>query len=92
MSHNVPLNVSITLKNFSSIRAFTLVHVLQLRCRVKNNKAGLRRSTILSTLGLGHALTWVIHLGNALAQTRLTSEFQWNPKPVSPKKASCYRR
>ncbi|KAM1787603.1 hypothetical protein ACFX11_037979 [Malus domestica] len=32
---------------------------------------------------------WVIHHGIALAQTRLTSEFRWNPKPVSSQKASC---
>ncbi|RXH86666.1 hypothetical protein DVH24_021939 [Malus domestica] len=31
---------------------------------------------------------WVTHSGNALAQTRLTSEFRWNPKSVSSQKAS----
>ncbi|RXH86999.1 hypothetical protein DVH24_028499 [Malus domestica] len=60
--------------------------------------------TILSTLGPNHALTvlflgthtgtsqWVTYLGNALARTRLTSEFRWNLKLVSSQKTSCYRR
>ncbi|RXI01701.1 hypothetical protein DVH24_015050 [Malus domestica] len=63
--------------------------------------AQLCRSTILTALGLDHALKvlfmgthtrtsqWVTHPGNALAQTRLTSEFRWNPKPVNSQKASC---
>ncbi|RXH75266.1 hypothetical protein DVH24_029987 [Malus domestica] len=35
---------------------------------------------------------WVTHLRIALVRTRLTSEFRWNPKPVSSQKASCHRR
>ncbi|RXI05080.1 hypothetical protein DVH24_006337 [Malus domestica] len=35
---------------------------------------------------------WVTNPGNALARTRLTSEFQWNPKSVSSQNVSCYRR
>ncbi|KAM1504062.1 hypothetical protein ACFX1X_000213 [Malus domestica] len=66
------------------------------------SQARLSRSTILSALGLDHTLTvlflgthtrtsqWVTHPGIALRQTRLTSEFRWNPKPVSSQKASCY--
>ncbi|KAM1384610.1 hypothetical protein ACFX2F_036816 [Malus domestica] len=58
-------------------------------------------STILSVLGPDHTLTvlfmgthirtsqWVTHHGIALARTRLTSKFRWNPKPVSSQKASC---
>ncbi|CAN6586417.1 unnamed protein product [Malus baccata var. baccata] len=57
--------------------------------------------SILSALGPDHALMvlflgthtrtsqWVTHPGIALARTRLTSEFQWNPKPVSSQNASC---
>ena len=40
----------------------------------------------LTILFLGtHTRTsqWVTHPRNVLAQTRLTSEFQWNPKPMS---------
>ncbi|CAN6677751.1 unnamed protein product [Malus baccata var. baccata] len=52
----------------------------------------LHHSTILSALGPDQALTilflgthtrtsqWVTHPGIALAQTRLTSKFRWNPK------------
>ncbi|RXH83410.1 hypothetical protein DVH24_005663 [Malus domestica] len=50
-----------------------------------------RHSTILSALGLGHALTWVTYPRNALARTHLTSKFRWNLKPVSSQKASCYK-
>ncbi|KAM1137190.1 hypothetical protein EV2_036228 [Malus domestica] len=65
------------------------------------SRARLHHSTILSVLGPDHAITilflethprtsqWVTHPGNALARTRLTSEFRWNPKPVSSQKASC---
>ena len=65
------------------------------------SRAGLRRSTILSALGPGHALTvlflgthmrtsqWVTHHGIALARTRLTLEVLQNSKPVSSQKASC---
>ncbi|KAM1360150.1 hypothetical protein ACFX2F_047044 [Malus domestica] len=65
------------------------------------SRARLRRSTILSALGPDHAIKilflgtltrtswWVTHPGNALARTRLTSEFRWNSKPVSFQKASC---
>ncbi|KAM1911880.1 hypothetical protein ACFX14_000002 [Malus domestica] len=61
--------------------------------------AQLQRNTILSALGLEHTVTvlfmgidtrtslWVTHPWNALAQTRLTSEFRWNLKPVSSQKA-----
>ncbi|KAM1062504.1 hypothetical protein ACFX2H_026648 [Malus domestica] len=64
-------------------------------------RAQLRRSTILSALGPNHAFTvlflgthtrtsqWVTHHGIVLMQTCLTSEFQWNPKPVSSQNASC---
>ncbi|KAM1527371.1 hypothetical protein ACFX11_016976 [Malus domestica] len=57
---------------------------------------------ILSVLGPDHALKvlflgiqtktsqWVTHHRIALARTRLTSEFQWNPKLVSSQKISCY--
>ena len=67
-------------------------------------RAQLRRSTILSDLGPDHTLTvlflgthtrtsqWVTHPGNALARTRLTSEFRWNPKLVSSQNASCLTR
>ncbi|RXH84513.1 hypothetical protein DVH24_032797, partial [Malus domestica] len=65
------------------------------------SRARLRYNTILSALGPNHALTvlflgthtrtsqWVTHHGIALARTHLTSEFRWNPKPVSSQKASC---
>ncbi|KAM2691221.1 hypothetical protein EV2_005642 [Malus domestica] len=59
------------------------------------------RSTILSTLNPDHVLT-VLFLGTheqlpsaspilgvLWPPTRLTSEFLWNPKPVSSQKASC---
>ncbi|CAN6686638.1 unnamed protein product [Malus baccata var. baccata] len=58
------------------------------------SQAQVSRSTILSALGPDHALTvlflgthtrtsqWVTHHGIALARTRLTSEFRWNPKLV----------
>ncbi|CAN6556240.1 unnamed protein product [Malus baccata var. baccata] len=59
------------------------------------------RSTILSALGPNHALT-VLFLGTheqlpsgspilgvLWPPSRLTSEFLWNPKPVSSQKASC---
>ncbi|KAM1014235.1 hypothetical protein ACFX14_044235 [Malus domestica] len=61
----------------------------------------LCRSIILFDLGPDQAHTvlflgthmrtsqWVTHFGNALARTRLTSEFRWNPKLVSSQKASC---
>ncbi|RXH98388.1 hypothetical protein DVH24_010713 [Malus domestica] len=64
----------------------------------------LRRITIFSALGHGHALMvlflgthtrtsqWVTYHGNALARTHLTSKFRWNPKPMSPQKASCYMK
>ena len=42
----------------------------------------------LTVLFLGtHTRTsqWVTHHGIALARTRLTLEFQWNPKPWAPK-------
>ncbi|RXH85982.1 hypothetical protein DVH24_017035 [Malus domestica] len=64
------------------------------------SRARLYRSTILSALGPDHALTilflgthtrtslWVTHLGITLGQTRLTSKFLWNPKPMSSQKAS----
>ncbi|CAN6708211.1 unnamed protein product [Malus baccata var. baccata] len=57
------------------------------------SRARLHRSTILSAFGPDHAFTvlflgthtrtsqWVTHHGIALAQSRLTSEFRWNPKP-----------
>ncbi|CAN6684804.1 unnamed protein product [Malus baccata var. baccata] len=60
-----------------------------------------KASTILSVLSPDHALTilflgthirtsqWVTHHGIALARTRLTSKFRWNPKPVSSQNASC---
>ncbi|CAN6677145.1 unnamed protein product [Malus baccata var. baccata] len=41
------------------------------------SRAQLCHSTILSALGPDHTLTIL----NALARTRLTSEFRWNPKP-----------
>ncbi|RXH78761.1 hypothetical protein DVH24_002279, partial [Malus domestica] len=59
----------------------------------------LGRSTILSTLDPDHALTvlflethkrtsqWVTYHGIALARTRLTSKFRWNPKPEYTYKA-----
>jgi len=65
------------------------------------SQAQLHHSTILSTLGPDHALTVlflrthtrtfqrVTHYGIALARTRLTSEFLWNPNPVSSQKTSC---
>ncbi|KAM1556750.1 hypothetical protein ACFX10_040249 [Malus domestica] len=66
------------------------------------SQARLRCSTILSALGPDHTLMvlfmgihvgrtsqWVTHPGNALTQTCLTSEFQWNSKPMSSQKASC---
>ncbi|KAM2046670.1 hypothetical protein ACFX1T_005427 [Malus domestica] len=59
------------------------------------------RSTILSALGPDHALT-ILFLGTheqlpsgssimglLSRATRLTFEFQWNPKPVSSQKTSC---
>ncbi|RXH75267.1 hypothetical protein DVH24_029988, partial [Malus domestica] len=52
-------------------------------------------NTILSHPSLDSATRtskWVTHLRIALVRTRLTSEFRWNPKPVSSQKASCYRR
>ncbi|RXH80069.1 hypothetical protein DVH24_041216 [Malus domestica] len=66
------------------------------------SQSRLCRSTILSVLGPSHTLTvlflgthtrtsqGVTHPRNALARTRLNSEFQWNRKPVSPQKISCY--
>ncbi|CAN6567741.1 unnamed protein product [Malus baccata var. baccata] len=63
--------------------------------------ARLHHSTILSALGPNHTFTvlflgthtrtyqLVTHPGIALMRTRLTSEFQWNLKPVSSQKASC---
>ncbi|KAM2155271.1 hypothetical protein ACFX1Q_046999 [Malus domestica] len=63
--------------------------------KLNSYSARIRRSTILSALDPDHAFMvlflgtlmrtsqWVTHPGNALARTRLTSEFQWNPKPVS---------
>ncbi|RXI04128.1 hypothetical protein DVH24_038402 [Malus domestica] len=68
------------------------------------SQSRLCRSKILSVLGPGHTLTvlflgthtrtsqWVTHPGNALVRICLTSEFRWNPKPVSSQKASCYKR
>ena len=68
---------------------------------LSTSRPRLRCSTILSTLGLDHALMdlflgthtrtsqWVTHHGNALERTPLTSEFRWNPKSVSSQKASC---
>jgi len=65
------------------------------------SRARLHCSTILSALGPDHALTflflgthtrtsqWITHHEIALVQTSLTSEFRWNPKPVSSQKASC---
>ncbi|RXH78190.1 hypothetical protein DVH24_001708 [Malus domestica] len=61
----------------------------------------LRRSTILFALGPDHTLTvlfqgphtrtsqWVTHDEIVFVRTRLTSEFRWNPKPMSSQKASC---
>ncbi|CAN6723757.1 unnamed protein product [Malus baccata var. baccata] len=65
------------------------------------SRARLCRSTILSSLGLDHALTvlflrtqtrtsqWVTHHEIVLARIRLTLEFRWNPKLMSSQKASC---
>ncbi|KAM1992689.1 hypothetical protein TB2_008607 [Malus domestica] len=65
------------------------------------SRARLRRSTILSVFCPDQALTilflgthmrtsqWVTHPGISVARTRLTSEFRWNPKPMSSQKASC---
>ncbi|RXH92106.1 hypothetical protein DVH24_021129, partial [Malus domestica] len=67
------------------------------------SQSRLRSSMILSGFGPSHALTvlfletqtrtsqWVIHPRISLTRTHLTSEFQWNPKPMSSQKASCYR-
>ncbi|RXH99786.1 hypothetical protein DVH24_021588 [Malus domestica] len=55
--------------------------------------------TIFFALGPDHVLTilslgthmrtsqWITHHGITLTRTRLTSEFPWNPKPVSSQKA-----
>ncbi|KAM2895797.1 hypothetical protein COP2_005643 [Malus domestica] len=59
------------------------------------------RSTILSALGPDHTLTILFMgtheqlpsgssiMGLLSRATRLTFEFQWNPKPVSSQKTSC---
>ncbi|RXH92570.1 hypothetical protein DVH24_033466 [Malus domestica] len=65
------------------------------------SQARLYHSMILSVFGSDHTLTvlfmgthtrisqWVTHPGIALARTRLTSKFLWNPKSMSSQKASC---
>ncbi|CAN6712546.1 unnamed protein product [Malus baccata var. baccata] len=65
------------------------------------SRARLHCSMILFASGPDHAFTvlflgtqmrtsqWVTHHGIALARTRLTSEFRWNPKPMSSQKTSC---
>ncbi|KAM1911879.1 hypothetical protein ACFX14_000001 [Malus domestica] len=66
-------------------------------------KGKTKESTVaqLSALGPDHTVTvlflgthmrtsqWVTRPRNALTQTRLTSEFLWNSKPVSSQKPSC---
>ncbi|RXI02886.1 hypothetical protein DVH24_002964 [Malus domestica] len=85
----------------STIARYCLLWALTTPSRFCSHYCRLHRSTILSALGPDHALTvlflgthmrtsqWVTHHGNALTRTRLTSEFRWNPKPVSSQNTSC---